>query len=219
MKMPLILWGSTGQAIVLGEFLPKLGYEIVAVFDNNPNAQSLSPHIPIYYGFDGFEEWRSKHARQKIFALVAIGGDKGVDRLKIQQELEQRGLEMTIAIHPHAYVAEDALIQKGSQILVNATVCARVQLGKGTIINTSASVDHESRIGDGVHIGPGATLAGCVVVDDCSLVGAGAVILPRVHIGKHTIIGAGSVVTKNIPDHVIVYGNPAKIVRDHTQRV
>ena len=32
-------------------------------------------------------------------------------------------------------------------------------------------------------------------------------------IGKNSIIGAGSVVTKDIPDNVIAYGNPCKIIR------
>jgi acetyltransferase-like isoleucine patch superfamily enzyme len=38
-------------------------------------------------------------------------------------------------------------------------------------------------------------------------------VLPRIKVGSNTIIGAGSVVTKNIPDNVIAYGNPAKIIR------
>ncbi|WP_150322079.1 acyltransferase, partial [Enterobacter hormaechei] len=44
-------------------------------------------------------------------------------------------------------------------------------------------------------------------------VGANATILPGITIGYNSIIGAGSVVTKDIPDNVIVAGNPAKIIR------
>lgn len=44
-------------------------------------------------------------------------------------------------------------------------------------------------------------------------IGADAVILPAVTIGKNSIIGAGSIVTKDIPDNVIVAGNPAKIIK------
>ena len=39
------------------------------------------------------------------------------------------------------------------------------------------------------------------------------IIINGITVGKNTIIGAGSVVTKNIPDNVIAYGNPCKIVR------
>ncbi|EFC0264563.1 N-acetyltransferase, partial [Escherichia coli] len=44
-------------------------------------------------------------------------------------------------------------------------------------------------------------------------IGANATILPGIIIGENSIIGAGSVVTKDIPDNVIVAGNPAKIIR------
>ena len=43
-------------------------------------------------------------------------------------------------------------------------------------------------------------------------IGAGSVILP-VTIGENSLIGAGSVVTKDVPDNVLVRGNPAKIIR------
>ncbi len=44
-------------------------------------------------------------------------------------------------------------------------------------------------------------------------IGGGAIIMPGVTIGDNVVIGAGSVVTKDIPDHVIAYGNPCRIVR------
>ena len=44
-------------------------------------------------------------------------------------------------------------------------------------------------------------------------IGAGATILRGVTIGENAVVGAGSVVTKDIPDNVIVAGNPAKIIK------
>ncbi len=44
-------------------------------------------------------------------------------------------------------------------------------------------------------------------------IGAGAVILPGVHIGDNTVIGAGSVVTSDIPENVVAYGVPCRVVR------
>ena len=41
-------------------------------------------------------------------------------------------------------------------------------------------------------------------------IGSNATILPDIYIGDHAIIGAGAVVTKSVPAHNIVYGNPAK---------
>lgn len=43
---------------------------------------------------------------------------------------------------------------------------------------------------------------------------ADCTILPGVTIGDNSVIGAGSVVTKNVPDNVVVAGNPAKIIKE-----
>ena len=44
-------------------------------------------------------------------------------------------------------------------------------------------------------------------------IGGRALILPGVTIGDGCIVGAGSVVTKSVPDHCIVAGNPARILK------
>jgi acetyltransferase-like isoleucine patch superfamily enzyme len=43
-------------------------------------------------------------------------------------------------------------------------------------------------------------------------IGSGCTILANVTIGEHAIVGAGSVVTKDVPPHTIVAGNPAKFL-------
>lgn len=48
------------------------------------------------------------------------------------------------------------------------------------------------------------------------VIGGRAMIMPGVTIGDHVYVGGGSVVTKPVPDHCIVAGNPARIVRTGT---
>ncbi|MDR2962329.1 MAG: sugar O-acetyltransferase, partial [Bacteroidales bacterium] len=43
--------------------------------------------------------------------------------------------------------------------------------------------------------------------------GAGVTVLPGVTIGSNVVIGAGSVVTKSLPDNVLAFGNPCRVVR------
>jgi len=52
-----------------------------------------------------------------------------------------------------------------------------------------------------------------VVIGSGTWCGACVTILPGVHIGKECVIGAGSVVTKDIPDGVLAYGNPCRVIR------
>ena len=57
-----------------------------------------------------------------------------------------------------------------------------------------------------------------VEIGDYVLIGAGAIILPGVKIGSHSIIGAGAVVSKDIPEHSLVVGVPAKKIREIDNR-
>ena len=212
----IILWGGTGQAIVLEEILSKNGFEIIALFDNR-EISSPFKNIPIFYKKQGFYDWKKKNSFKNLHCAVAIGGDHGKERFEIQNFFKKLSIIPVTIIHDTASVANSANIGEGCQILANSSIRVRAKLGKATIINTSASVGHECVIGKGCHIGAGANLAGLVKVSDFSFIAIGAVILPRITIGKNVIIGAGSVVTKDIPDNYVAYGIPAKIIRKNNK--
>lgn len=47
--------------------------------------------------------------------------------------------------------------------------------------------------------------------------GGNVVVNPGIRIGNNVVVGSGSVITKDIPDNVIVAGNPARIIREITE--
>lgn len=55
-----------------------------------------------------------------------------------------------------------------------------------------------------------------VVIGTGSWLGAGAVILPGTRLGRNTVVGAGAVVRGEFPDHAVLAGIPAKVVRRWT---
>ncbi len=98
-------------------------------------------------------------------------------------------------------------------------VCTGVVINPGPvvhdncIINTSASIDHDCVVGEHTHVCPGVRLAGNVRVGPRTMIGVGASVLPGVRIGEGCVIGAGAVVNRDLPDHVVAYGVPARVQR------
>jgi maltose O-acetyltransferase len=62
----------------------------------------------------------------------------------------------------------------------------------------------------------GHTRVGRITIGNNVFIGHSAIILPGVTIGDETIVAAGAVITRDVPPHTIVAGNPAKVIRELT---
>jgi len=126
---------------------------------------------------------------------------------------EKHPFNYSSVVHPTATVSPYATIDKGTVVFHHSVIQSGTSIGKHCIINTKASVDHDCIIEDFVHISPGAILCGNVQVGELSWIGTGSVIIQGIKIGKNVMIGAGSVIIRDVPDNVVVVGNPGKIIK------
>ncbi|TFV94695.1 hypothetical protein E4S40_11850 [Algoriphagus kandeliae] len=118
-------------------------------------------------------------------------------------------------IHSSSYFAPSASAKGGLIMEPLSVVSTMSQLGFGVTLKRSASVGHHAILEDFVNVNPGAVLSGFVSIGEGSEIGTGAIISNNIKIGKRCLIGAGSVVTRDIPDGVIAYGNPCKVIREN----
>jgi sugar O-acyltransferase (sialic acid O-acetyltransferase NeuD family) len=112
-------------------------------------------------------------------------------------------------------VAAPRAIDHGPGFYVNSgcSLGAASSFGAFVFINRGVALGHHARCGAFVSIGPGAVIAGQVSIGKGSFIGAGATVLPKVIIGENAVIAAGAVVTRDVPDHCLVAGNPARVLK------
>ena len=89
--------------------------------------------------------------------------------------------------------------------VVQVTIGDRTQIGPGVQI---LAADHPR---DPAERASGLEFGRPVRIGRNVWIGAGAIILPGVMIGDNALIGAGSVVTRDVPEGVAAFGNPARV--------
>ena len=109
----------------------------------------------------------------------------------------------------------------------------KMDIGKNVVIARTAQLDTNINP-KGIHIGDNTWIlanAEILAHDYCQgnngrgkrfdtfigkncVIGINSIVLPGVTIGNHCVIGAGSIVTKDIPDHSLAVGNPAKVIKN-----
>lgn len=185
-------------------------YDIVGFLDDlNPERRDEDLYgATILGGRESLSSLRSEGVRHLI-----LGFGNGAARLRLSALVRATGFSLATAIHPSAVMATDTSIGAGTVVTAAAVINPGSSIGENAIVNTSASVGHECLIGEGAHVGPGARLAGRVVVGRAAWIGIGAVAIEGVRIGAYSQVGAGGVVVNDIPEGVVAYGNPARVVR------
>lgn len=126
-------------------------------------------------------------------------------------------------------IGDDTKIGAFVEIQKNAKVGKRCKISSHTFICEGVTIEDEVFVGHNVTFVndtfPRATTAAgslqtevdwkveTTVVKRGASIGSGATILANVVIGEHALIGAGAVVTRDVPAHAVVAGNPGKVVR------
>jgi UDP-2-acetamido-3-amino-2,3-dideoxy-glucuronate N-acetyltransferase len=123
-----------------------------------------------------------------------------------------------------AHVLSGAVIGADCNICDHTFIEGKVTLGDRVTVKCGVYLWDGVAVEDDVFIGPAAVFTNDLrprsgqhrgefirtLLCRGASVGAGAVLLPGIQIGRWAMVGAGAVVTRSVPDHALVVGNPAR---------
>lgn len=198
---------------------------ITMILDNLCSHNTKNPEIHIYNNLSLPIQNTFEHDRFNIkvfdtinmadYDLMTLGVYQPSHKIKIVETLNPNINMLMNIIHDNLDISYMSKLGLGLLINSKVSIAAHTTIGNFVSINRHVSIGHHTTIGDYCSINPGTNIAGNVMIDEGTTIGMGVNILDGIKIGKNSIIGAGSIVTKNIPDNVIAYGSPCKIIRNN----
>src|SRR5258706_1013671 len=207
----IVVIGSSGHARVVVDILHQNHCEVVGLLDTyKPIANEVLGHQVL-----GSDEDLSALVTANICdsVIVAIGDNWIRNRMVRRIRELVPGIRFVSAIHPSAQIARDVSIRQGTVIMAGVVVNTGCDIREFCILNTRSVLDHDLIMEKFFSLAPGGTTGGGVRIGAFSAIAIGAVISHSIRIGEKTVIGAGATVVEDIPDGVVAYGTPARIIR------
>lgn len=163
------------------------------------------------YSEEAMRVLERKYKTNKFF--ISFGNMKY--RKNVFNFLINHGWNSVNIIHPDAVVSPSAKIGQGVLIESGCLVTPSPIIGDNVVINTGSQVNHDNVIESHVYIASGVILSGGVSIGENTLLDDGVIVTLGRKIGCNSLIGAGAVVTKDIPNNVVAYGSPCKVIREN----
>lgn len=138
-------------------------------------------------------------------------------------EVNSLNIGINTKIWQYSVILEGAVIGENCNINFSCFIENKVVIGKNVTIKSGIYIWDGVICEDDVFLGPNVVFTNDIyprsknykvpvntIIKTGASIGANSTILAGVTIGRYAMTGIGSVITKNIPDHALYYGNPAK---------
>lgn len=213
----IVLFGGGDHVQYSIDIIEKEGkYKIIGIIDS---IQDIGSILYNYTVIGRQENILTLVSDYKIDCGIITVGDNWT-RKAIFDDIVKRvpSFNFVNAIHPSTIIGNNVKIGVGVISMAGVIFNPGAKIGNFTFFATGAQIEHDCEICDYASISAGSIMGGHVRIGKFSAITLNVTIMDRLDIGKNTVVGSGSLVTKSLPDNVLAYGNPAKIIRSRKEK-
>jgi sugar O-acyltransferase (sialic acid O-acetyltransferase NeuD family) len=211
-KPNIVLFGGGNQAQYVIDIVEREGkYNLVGIIDSIHDIGEMIYGYPVI-GKQGDVLHLSK-LHDFNCGIISVGDNWIRDFIYEHINNIYPAFTFVNAIHPSVIIGNNVQIGKGVVAMAGVIFNPGAKIGDFTFFATGAQIEHDCTIENFASVSAGSVLGGHVSIKSFAAVTLGVTILDRLSIGYNSVVGSGSLVTKDIPDNVLSYGNPAKVIR------
>lgn len=187
-------------------------YTIVGIIDSIKN---IGEELFGYTVIGRQEQLKELISQYDIHAGIITIGDNWSRKIVFDCILSQiPDFKFVNAIHPSTIIGMNVEMGLGIVVMAGCIINPNSKIGDFCFMATGSQLEHDCFLDDFASISAGSITGGKVTIGKYSAIALGVVIMDRINIGENTVVGSGALVTKDLPDNILAYGSPAKIIRD-----
>lgn len=200
----LLIIGCGGHSKVVTDIAEAVGFKDISYLNTFGGAKTFMERNVLHTEPEYYQD----------YFFVAIGDNASRERVFNKFTNDNPNAIPVSLIHPSSIITQRCSIDGGTVVMPLCVINSSTTIGKGVIVNTRSSIDHDSCLKDFSSLAPGVSMGGNVCVGERSAISIGASVKHGVQIGKDAVVGGASLVLKNVEDNAVVYGIPARFVRE-----
>jgi maltose O-acetyltransferase len=182
--------------------------------------ERMIANLPYRSWMDGLKEDRMA-CKKKLYTYNNLPPEQEAEREALLRDILGKTCEGYLNIESPFHCDYGYNIEVGKEFFANYNFIVldvgKVKIGDNFMCGPNVQI---STAGHPLH--PESRASGYeygidITIGDNVWIGGNVLVCPGVTIGSNVVIGGGSVVTKDIPDNMLAYGNPCRIIREITE--
>ncbi|MEY8374773.1 acetyltransferase [Lachnospiraceae bacterium 56-18] len=157
-----------------------------------------------------FERFNQLYGIQEARIIIAQGEPEY--KVNLFNKVKEKGYILANIIHSLAYVSGSAILGEGVVVQANTYISCGTEIRDNVHIMQNSIIAHDCIIHEHCQISMGVIVGGCVEIGEKTYIGMNVSIRDRINLGDNSVVGMGANVLKSIPNDVVAFGNPAKVI-------